>query len=224
MPRSSSDDIWSSLKPACSSVTSTSQVDPTVRTMSAREVTICEGGQVSAVSRDHSPRNGFVVEQQTHAQICSCVGDVYQTKAITRSCAKQQGIRPGLTVDEHHVSKRSIVAKTEEKSVVAVRVKFLAMLKNNERAVESVEDWSLIVPMAVIDEGAGARRGEARQESRSWRDGGRKLLARSGPSGNSVVVALEFHAVPMDSRWAVRLIPHFDFYRLSACENNRRAQ
>ena len=90
---------------------------------------------------------------------------------------KRQGIRPWLAVDEHHISKRRIVAETEDKNVVPVRVKFLAGLKNNERAVESIEDWGLIVPMAVIDEGARAGRDEAHQESSSWRDGGRDLPA-----------------------------------------------
>ena len=90
---------------------------------------------------------------------------------------KRQGIRPRLAVNEHHVSKGRIVAETEEKSVVAVRVKFLAGLEDNERAVESIEDWSLIVPMAVVDEGAGTRRGEAHHKSSSGRDRRRDLLA-----------------------------------------------
>src|SRR5687767_7789911 len=55
-----------------------------------------------------------------------------------------------------------------------------------------------------------------------WPDGGRRPIRRAAPTGDAVIVALEFDAMPMDRRGLGGPVYYLDARRLAAPEHQHR--
>ncbi len=72
------------------------------------------------------------------------------------------------------------------------------------------------MPMRVVDEGSGARRGHARDKGAAGRNRRNGMGGVAAPTGYAIVRALEFDAVPVDGGGFLELIDDFNFRRLAA--------
>src|SRR5215471_17746022 len=98
----------------------------------------------------------------------------------------------------------------------------LSRLQHDQRAVEAGAQLDVIVQMRVVHESPGTRRCEARDERFAGVDRRRNVLSLASPAGDTVVVALEFDAMPMDRRGFGETILNRNFDWLAAGQHDRR--
>src|SRR6202521_4642813 len=127
-----------------------------------------------------------------------------------------------MTVDQHYGSEGFESSQAEQKSLVEREVEFLTGRQHDERTINSVFQLILVVPVRVINKCAGPRWRHPDQERLPRPDRGRGLFCCSRPAGNSIVVAFQLDAVPVNRRGLLGTIDEFDFHGLPASEHNGR--
>ena len=103
-----------------------------------------------------------------------------------------------------------------------LRVERFSRIEHDQRPVDAAGELVGVGRMGVIDEGSSAVRSKAGGESSARRYGGSDLGRRSA-TDDSVVLAIELQAVPMDGRRLTQVIGDRDLGGFSASHNDRRA-
>src|ERR1700730_15004878 len=127
-----------------------------------------------------------------------------------------------MTVDQHYGSEGFESSPAEQKRLVEGEIAFLIGRQHDERTINSVFQLILVVPACVVDTSAGPWWHHPAKERLPRQDRGRGLFCCSRPAGNSIVVAFQLDAVPVNRRALLGTIDEFDFHGLPASEHNGR--
>src|ERR1700738_770880 len=127
-----------------------------------------------------------------------------------------------MTVDQHYGSEGFESSQAEQKRLVEGEVEFLIARQHDERTINSVFQLILVVPVGVVNKCAGPRWRHPDKERLPRLDRGRGLFCCPRPAGNSIVVAFELNAVPVNRRALLGTLEEFDFDGLPTSEHDGR--
>ena len=119
-----------------------------------------------------------------------------------------------MTVDQHYGSEGFESSQAEQKGLVEREVESLTGRQHDERTINAVFQLLPVVPVCVGDKCAGPRWRHPDKERLPRLDRGRGLFCCSRPAGNSIVVAFQLNAVPVNRRALSGTIDEFDFHGL----------
>src|SRR5215203_1258781 len=148
--------------------------------------------EVRAVARDETPGRDRRVLTECDTQSGPSGRDVDDAQPVARANLEMEWRGLERTVDEDRALFGVAVGRRgDDGEEIGRRVVTLARREYDDPADESHGLLAPLVDVTVIDEGAGARRREARLERIAWRDDRRQLRGRATEPGDAVEVALE---------------------------------
>src|SRR6185369_7641486 len=137
------------------------------------------------------------------------------------SSSPLQRSRVGIPVQHAFSGKFIWTGTAENEYMISRRIKLSSGLKYDQCSIESSRELRLIVHVRVVDKSSSSRRCEASTK------GTLRLNCRSdvgtiaAPPDHTVVVALQFHAVPVNRGRFRNMIHHRNFRRAAALEDHR---
>src|SRR5512133_1617159 len=132
-----------------------------------------------------------------------------------------QRSRVGIPVQHAFPGKFIWTGTAENEYRISRRIKLSSGLKYDQCSVESSRELRLIIHVRVIDKSSSSRRCEACTKGTLRLNRGSDVGAIAAPPDHTVVVALQFHAVPVNRGRFRNMIHHRNFRGAAALEYHR---
>ena len=123
--------------------------------------------------------------------------------------------RERVSVDDQ-APRAHVAIPPRNDDVIGPRIPSLPRFEHDDRAVQPRGQLCKIAEVRVVDERAGARQREARDERVPGRNRRCDAAAHPAPAGDAVRVALELDAVPVNGGRLLQAIHHGDVGRAAA--------